>query len=98
MSAAKGTRKDPSPNEVVAVSLPVRHWITVMASLQLVINDKIIPATQRLKEQGKDENSLSDAETTALSGPFLALGEITKTLHARGHVTDAGNERIGEGM
>jgi hypothetical protein len=84
-----------SPNDVVSVELSAGQWVTVMASLNHIIRTSIQPAIDKLREAGTDINKLPDEQVTALTGPVIALGVITKAMHEAGQVTYEGNEALG---
>src|SRR4051794_16928751 len=79
----------------VSVEMPARHWVAVMHALNHIITEHLKPKIEEMRAAGIDVKSLPREEITALSGPIIALGNITTAMHAAGQVTDEANEKFG---
>ncbi|HVU23629.1 MAG TPA: hypothetical protein VHE13_05840 [Opitutus sp.] len=75
----------------VQVSLPVRHWIVVLALVEAAVHDKIMPEWDQLRKRGATADDLPESERTALTGPIFARAAIVKALHAAGIMTAEAN-------
>lgn len=87
----------PQPNDrtPVAISLPARYWITVLALVDLGIQSTILPEWEALKKRGAHANDLSDEQRIALSGPIFARAAIVTALHQAGVMTPEANLQHG---
>ena len=60
----------------IAVTLPARYRITVLALVDRGVAETIAPKLKALREQGAQPKQLPDELTAALMGPVFARGEI----------------------
>ena len=81
--------------EPVAVTLPARYWISVLALVDSGVRETIAPKLEEFRRQGKNPKDLSDEFKAALMGPIFARGEIVKTLHRAGIMTAEANLQFG---
>lgn len=79
----------------IAVTLPARYWITVLALVDRGATETIAPKLKALREQGTQPKQLPDDLKAALMGPVFARAEIVKTLHAAGIMTPEANLGFG---
>jgi len=79
----------------VAVTLAGRHWITVLASLDLALQSRVLPEWELLKKRGMRPESLSEVQRIALTAPIFARAAIATALHEAGIVTAETNLQAG---
>jgi hypothetical protein len=79
----------------IAVSLPARYWISVLAMVDHGVSEVVAPQLEALRKKGVQPKDLPDESKAALMGPVFARGEIVKSLHAAGIVTAEANLQFG---
>jgi hypothetical protein len=79
----------------VAVELPVRHWVALLALLDRTIATRFTPEVERLMDEGKTEQDLSPAEITALFAPLVARAAIVDKLFELGEIAPEARDRVG---
>lgn len=79
----------------IAVTLPARYWITVLALVDVGVRETVAPKLEELRRQGANPKQLPDELKAALMGPIFARGEIVKTLHQAGIMTAEANLEFG---
>ena len=79
----------------IAVTLPARYSIAVLALVDRGVTETIAPKLKDLRKQGAQPKKLPNELKAALMGPVFARGEIVKALHVAGIMTPEANMEFG---
>jgi len=80
---------------LVAIELPVRHWVAVLALLDQVGVALSAQEMVRLRGEGKTEKDLATEEVTAIMAPLIARAAIVDKLAELGEITPEARDGAG---
>ena len=64
----------------IAITLPVRYWITVLGLTENFVQQKVTPQIDALRKRGSKLDDIPDEMKTVLMGPVFARGAIIDAL------------------
>src|SRR5260221_8942740 len=79
----------------IAISLPVRYWITVLGLMENFVQQKITPQVETLQNRGSKLDDIPDEMKAVLMGPVFARGAIIDALCDAGVMKPEAKDKMG---
>ena len=93
-SEAPGSVDDSAKDQIIEIGFSDRYWTVILAAL-----DHLVQVSAReiehIRRSGKNVESLSGPQTTALVGPLIIRSRIVDTLVQHGIIDKAAADRMG---
>lgn len=82
---------------VIEIGFPTRYWVLILAAVDQMVQVSM-RAIEDLRRGGRNPETLSEAEQTALAGPILVRGAIVDVLVKRGAMEKEAADKMGYSM
>ena len=79
----------------IAISLPVRYWITVLGLTENFVQQKVTPQVEALRKRGSKLDDIPDEMKAVLMGPVFARGAIIDALCDAGVMKPEAKAKMG---
>jgi uncharacterized protein (DUF1330 family) len=81
---------------VIEIAFPTRYWVLILAAVDQMVQVSM-RAIDDLRQSGRNPETLSEPEQTALAGPILVRGAIVDVLVKRGAMKKEAADKMGYG-